>query len=87
MRKISAALVAALMSATLVLGLTACGGKEKDRWCERDATDTRVSSSYCEDGVPGYEWETDDDGHSSHNKHKKNGKNKKYTFKHRSSRR
>ncbi|NDU76195.1 hypothetical protein GWI34_26725 [Actinomadura sp. DSM 109109] len=62
MRRIWTALGAALISAMLVMGLTACGGGD-DRWCEWDATDTRVANSYCEDGVPGYEWEPDADGH------------------------
>ncbi|MEV3926987.1 hypothetical protein [Actinomadura coerulea] len=56
MRRMWAALVAALFSVTLVLGLTACDGKH--RWCEWDSTDTRVPNRYCEDGLPGYEWET-----------------------------
>ncbi|GAA3961831.1 hypothetical protein GCM10023085_50360 [Actinomadura viridis] len=38
------------------LGLSACSSK---RWCEHDATDTRVSKSYCEKNTPGYEWESD----------------------------
>ncbi|GLW64559.1 hypothetical protein Arub01_28030 [Actinomadura rubrobrunea] len=42
--------------ATLTLG--GCGGS--DRWCEHDATDTRVDDSYCEKNTPGYEWEYDD---------------------------
>jgi hypothetical protein len=41
------------------LGLTACGS---DRWCEHDATDRRVSDSFCERDTPGYEWEEGDGG-------------------------
>jgi hypothetical protein len=41
------------------MGLTACSS---DRWCEFDATDTKVADRYCEQGVPGYEWEPDSDG-------------------------
>lgn len=41
------------------LGMAACG---KNRWCEFDATDTKVADSYCENGTPGYEWEPDSDG-------------------------
>lgn len=43
-------------------GLTACSN---DRWCELDATDTKVADSFCEKNTPGYEWEPDADGHSS----------------------
>ncbi|MGI5216227.1 hypothetical protein [Nocardia sp. CA-290969] len=44
------------------LSLTACVDRE---WCEHDATDTQVDDTYCEQAVPGYEWETagDDDHH------------------------
>lgn len=42
------------------LGSAACGDS---RWCEFDATDTKVADSYCEKGTPGYEWESDSDGH------------------------
>ncbi|MEV3927437.1 hypothetical protein [Actinomadura coerulea] len=45
MQRMWAALVAALISATLVLCLTACDGKH--RWCEWDAPDPRVPNSYC----------------------------------------
>ncbi|XRQ07154.1 hypothetical protein ACN3XK_63310 [Actinomadura welshii] len=38
-------------------GLTACGGGK--RWCEHDATDRKVSDSFCERGAAGYEWESD----------------------------
>lgn len=61
---------AALALTVLVaaFGLTACGGQ--DRWCEHDATDTKVSDRYCEKNTPGYEWETSGgNGHKS--KHKK----------------
>ncbi|WP_459546818.1 hypothetical protein [Nocardia sp. X0981] len=51
------------------LGTAACGNK--DRWCEFDATDTKVDNSYCEKNTPGYEWEPDSDGKS---KTKKPGK-------------
>ncbi|RAY14799.1 hypothetical protein DPM19_13790 [Actinomadura craniellae] len=49
-------------------GLTACGG---DRWCEFDATDTKVADSYCKAGTPGYEWEPDSDGKTKVKKKKK----------------
>ncbi|SEG82446.1 hypothetical protein SAMN04489712_11527 [Thermomonospora echinospora] len=52
----------AALTAMLVLagtGLTACSS---DRWCEYDATDTKVADRYCEQGTPGYEWEPDSDG-------------------------
>ncbi|WP_395109511.1 hypothetical protein [Actinomadura sp. SCN-SB] len=48
-----------LLAATVLFsaaGLSACSS---DRWCEHDATDTRVSDSYCERNTPGYEWESD----------------------------
>ncbi|TDE25331.1 hypothetical protein [Actinomadura sp. 6K520] len=48
----------ALTVVVAVAGLTACGGG-KNRWCEHDATDQRVSNSYCERGAAGYEWESD----------------------------
>ncbi|MQY05414.1 hypothetical protein [Actinomadura macrotermitis] len=53
------------------LGLTGCGEK---RWCEHDATDTKVSDRYCKNKVPGYEWE--------HGDHKKKKKKKKSSSKH-----
>jgi hypothetical protein len=49
-------------------GITACGG---DRWCEQDATDTKVADRYCEAGTPGYEWEPDSDGKTKIKKKKK----------------
>ncbi|GAA1842627.1 hypothetical protein [Actinomadura bangladeshensis] len=60
---------AALALAALVaaFGLTACG---QDRWCEHDATDTKVSDRFCKNGTPGYEWETDG-GHGHKTNHKK----------------
>ncbi|QFG27199.1 hypothetical protein F7P10_21215 [Actinomadura sp. WMMB 499] len=51
-------------------GLTACGG-DGDRWCEHDATDTRVSNSHCENNEPGYEWESDGDSGKKSKKKKK----------------
>ncbi|WP_131737257.1 hypothetical protein [Actinomadura roseirufa] len=48
------------------LGLSACSEK---RWCEHDATDTRVSDRYCKNGTPGYEWESG--GHKKRKKPKK----------------
>ncbi|MBW8482865.1 hypothetical protein [Actinomadura parmotrematis] len=47
----------ALAAAVLAAGLTGCGQK---RWCEHDATDTKVSDRYCKNHVPGYEWEHGD---------------------------
>jgi uncharacterized lipoprotein len=44
--------------AVTVMGLAGCSS---DRWCEEDATDRRVSDSYCEQGTAGYEWEPDSD--------------------------
>ncbi|WP_433330731.1 hypothetical protein [Spirillospora sp. CA-294931] len=61
----SAVLAAAVLAAGL--GMAGCGGE--DRWCEHDATDTRVSDSYCKKNTPGYEWESGD-----HKKHKKKKK-------------
>lgn len=49
------------------LGSAACSS---DRWCEFDATDTKVADSYCEKGTPGYEWEPDSDGKSKSKKSK-----------------
>jgi len=59
----SAALALTVLVAAF--GLTACGQK---RWCEHDATDTKVSDSYCKKNTPGYEWESGG-GHKT--KHKK----------------
>lgn len=53
------AAAATLVLAVTAAGLTACGG---DRWCEFDATDTKVADSFCEKNTPGYEWEPDSDG-------------------------
>lgn len=55
----------AALTVTLAIaatGLTACS---QDRWCEHDATDQKVADSYCEKGIPGYEWEPDSDGSKS----------------------
>jgi hypothetical protein len=65
MSKIPRVLLAASVMVS-VLGLSACSS---DRWCEHDATDTRVSDSYCKKNTPGYEWESD--GHSKTKKKKK----------------
>lgn len=51
-------------------GLTACGGGGS-RWCEHDATDTRVSDSHCEKNERGYEWESEDGGKKKPKKTKK----------------
>lgn len=67
-RRLSATAVIAVIVGA---GLTACGG---DRWCEHDATDTRVADSYCENDTSGYEWEPDSD----HKKSKKKKSTKKY---------
>jgi hypothetical protein len=64
MSKIPHVLLATTVMVSL-LGLSACSS---DRWCEHDASDTRVSDSYCEKNTPGYEWESDGD---SSNKRKK----------------
>ena len=53
------------------LGLGACSDK---RWCEHDATDTKVSDRYCKNHTPGYEWESG----SGHKKHKKKSKTKSH---------
>lgn len=55
-------------------GLTACSN---DRWCEFDATDTKVADSFCEKNTPGYEWESGDGGHSSTKVKKRKSKKKK----------
>lgn len=57
---------AAAITALTLAGLTGCGGS--DRWCEHDATDTRVTASYCEENTPGYEWESSSSGHSHRRK-------------------
>ncbi|MBC6456403.1 hypothetical protein [Actinomadura sp. HBU206391] len=66
-RRLSATAVIAVIVGA---GLTACGG---DRWCEHDATDTRVADSFCERNTPGYEWESGSD----HKKSKKKKSTKK----------
>ncbi|MFA1546436.1 hypothetical protein [Actinomadura chokoriensis] len=62
----------ALTVLVAAFGLTACG---QNRWCEHDATDTKVSDGYCKNDTPGYEWETDS-GHGHKTKHKKTTKSK-----------
>lgn len=57
----------AVLALAAGLGSAACGN---DRWCEFDATDTKVDNSYCEKGTPGYEWEPDSDGKSKSKKSK-----------------
>jgi hypothetical protein len=57
------------------LGLGACS---EDRWCEHDATDTRVSDSYCKNNTPGYEWESGDSGKHKKSKTKKSSKKTKH---------
>ncbi|MGI5205784.1 hypothetical protein ACQEU6_29935 [Spirillospora sp. CA-108201] len=52
----------ALVGLVAAFGLTACG---QDRWCEHDATDTKVSDRFCKNNTPGYEWES---GGKSHKK-------------------
>lgn len=49
-------------------GLTACS---ESRWCEHDATDTKVSDRFCKQGTPGYEWESGSDKKKSKKKKKK----------------
>ncbi|WP_433475416.1 hypothetical protein ACQPZP_43325 [Spirillospora sp. CA-142024] len=64
----------ALTGLVAAFGLTACG---QDRWCEHDATDTKVSDRYCKNHTPGYEWESDGGSHKKHsNKHKTSKKSK-----------
>jgi hypothetical protein len=57
----------ALTALVAAFGLTACG---QDRWCEHDATDTKVSDRFCKNNTPGSEWETDG-GHGHKTKHRK----------------
>ncbi|WP_243716727.1 hypothetical protein [Actinomadura darangshiensis] len=58
----------ALACLVATFGLTACGSK---RWCEHDATDTKVNDRFCKNHTPGYEWESDGHGHKKHStKHK-----------------
>ncbi|MEU5988196.1 hypothetical protein ABZ806_04375 [Spirillospora sp. NPDC047418] len=57
----------ALAALIAAFGLTACG---QDRWCEHDATDTKVSDRFCKNGTPGYEWEPDGDHKTKHKKTK-----------------
>lgn len=58
----------AMLVAVAGTGLIGCG---QDRWCELDATDQKVSDSFCKAGTPGYEWEPDSD-----TKHKSKSKKK-----------
>lgn len=61
------------LTCTTVIALAAGFGSvacSNDRWCEFDATDTKVDNSYCEKGTPGYEWEPDSDGKSKSKKSK-----------------
>jgi hypothetical protein len=52
------------------LGLSGCSSSH--RWCEHDATDTKVADRYCKNHVRGYEWEHG----SSHKKHRSSHKKK-----------
>lgn len=52
---------AATVAALALAGLTGCGGS--DQWCEHDATDRKVSNRYCQENMPGYEWESSDSSH------------------------
>ena len=70
MSKVRRLSVTAVIAVVVGAGLTACSG---DRWCEHDATDTRVADRFCERNTPGYEWEGS--GHKS--KKTKSGKKAK----------
>ncbi|WP_342802118.1 hypothetical protein [Nocardia sp. No.11] len=63
---------AALLVFTVLAGLGATSCSRSERWCERDQGDVLVENSYCERGIPGYEWEPD------HDKPKKKKKPKKH---------
>lgn len=52
------ALIAAAAAAVVVAGASSCSNT---KWCELDDGDVLVANSYCEAGVPGYEWEPDHD--------------------------
>ncbi|WP_043654572.1 hypothetical protein [Nocardia thailandica] len=52
-------------------GATACN--RPTRWCELDRGDVLVDDSYCEAGLPGYEWEPDHDKPKHKKKPKKTG--------------
>ncbi|MES9536821.1 MULTISPECIES: hypothetical protein [unclassified Actinomadura] len=79
LRTRSAAL--ALVGLVAAFGLTACG---QDRWCEHDATDTKVSDRFCKNNTPGYEWESDGGGHKKKHstKHKTSKTSKKTKSRH-----
>jgi hypothetical protein len=64
MLKVRRLSIAATIAIVVGAGLTACSDS---RWCEHDATNTRVADRYCEQNTPGYEWE-------SGSKHKKSTK-------------
>ena len=51
-------MVVSTLVAVAGLGVTGCS---IERWCEEDATDRPVADTYCEAGIPGYEWEPDVD--------------------------
>lgn len=51
----------ALLTAVVAVAGTGLAGCSSDRWCEIDATDTKVADRFCEQGLPGYEWEPDSD--------------------------
>ena len=68
--------VIAVTAVVVGAGLTACSN---DRWCEHDATDTRVADSYCERNTPGYEWESGS-GHKKKKTKKKSGKSKASSY-------
>ncbi|MEU6034358.1 hypothetical protein ABZ801_03035 [Actinomadura sp. NPDC047616] len=62
---------AILAVSVLVVALSASACSSSSRWCEHDATDTRVSDSYCEKNTPGYEWESGDSAKKSKKKKSK----------------
>ncbi|WP_431971962.1 hypothetical protein [Nocardia sp. bgisy134] len=52
---------AAVLALTVLAGASATACSRTERWCELDRGDVVVENSYCEQGVPGYEWEPDHD--------------------------
>lgn len=49
-------IAATIFAVLITVSAVGCGPA---RWCEEDATDTRVPDSYCDAETPGYEWEPD----------------------------
>ncbi|MGV9612152.1 hypothetical protein [Nocardia xishanensis] len=65
---------AAVLALTVLAGAATAACSRTERWCELDRGDVVVENSYCEQGLPGYEWEPDHDKPKYKRKPKKSTK-------------